>query len=289
MSKKKPFDYITPGVIYGVWTLLIVFGIMTLLQPKWLQEIGDQGRIEEALGIKEHADLALKDRRYARAIKLYNDVLRIDPENNDSIGNIALAHRELGHYDKALNLLTKLAKKYPQQAHLNYLNIAEVYKKKGNKEKTAEFYIKSSRVSPEPDYALFRAANIFMELENYDKALELVSKGISFRTNFVKRYEGMLKRDVLTLDEKPEIKETLLNQLESESYKKDLKLYDRTFFASTLRKDRDLARAYNIKGICYYYLGDLKEAKSNLSIAFKINPNLTESKKYLNLIEKSGI
>ncbi len=286
--KRLAFDYITPGAIFGVWVVLIIFGILTLLQPQWLKDVGSKGREEEALSLKEQADLLLKDRKFVPAINLYAKVLSIDPEIKDAIGNIALAHRELGHYNKALNILSKLADKYPEQAHLNYLNIAEVYKKMGDKSKTAEFYLKSSEVSPEPDYASFRAASIFLELENYEKALTIVSEGIDYRMDFVSRYMGMLKRDYYTLDDKPETQAVLKSQLDKGVSEEDLLQYDKTFMLQSFSWDRDLAKAFNLKGICLFKLGRIGEAESCFNTAIKINPHLEESRQYLKMINENS-
>jgi tetratricopeptide (TPR) repeat protein len=254
---------------------------MTLLQPKWLVEASNPGRTEEALSIKEQADDILRKRQFQASIKLYEQVLRIDPDLKDAIGNIALAYRELGQYDRALKLFNGLITKYPEQAHVNYINIAELYLKTGDQLKAAEYYEKSSEVAPEPDYSCFRGAQIFITLEMYNEAKALLLQGMHYRMDLKERYHGMLERDLFVLRDREEAVETIEQQLKIPVDELDMGIYDNYYFEQSLNNDIELAKAYNLLGICNHKTGYRLEAVSNFEKAVQINPKFTEARKNL--------
>ncbi|MBN2829211.1 MAG: tetratricopeptide repeat protein [Candidatus Cloacimonetes bacterium] len=283
--KRDAFDYIVPSFIFGVWGILIAFGILTLIQPKWLVEASNPGRTEEALSIKEQADDILRKRQFKASIKLYEQVLRIDPEIKDAIGNIALAYRELGEYDKALDLFNGLVSKYPEQAHLNYINIAELYLKTGDFRKAGEYYAKSAEVAPEPDYGCFRGAQIYINHEMYSEAIPLLKKGIDFRVSLKERYHGMLERDLFVMREKEEALEKVKQLLEIPVSEINTEDYDETFFKQRLAVDKDLAKAYNLLGICMKETNNKSMAVTYFKEALKINPYFSEASENLKNID----
>jgi len=287
--KSDAFDYVVPIAIFGVWTVLIIFGILTMLQPKWLADVGDKGRTEEALSLKGQADNVLRARQFAKSIKLYENVLRIDPEQKDAIGNIALAYRELGNYKKALKLFNGLIRKYPEQAHLNYINVAELYLKTDDKVMAAEYYKKAAEVSPEPDYACFRAAQFLIDLELYEEALVLINKGVNFRTSIRERYHGSLERDHYVVRNKDGMQEIVEDLLLIPTDKINITQYDSVFFENSLKKDKDLSRAYYYYGLSQIGLNNDEEAERYFESALMINPKFPEVSEKLNQIRSKYI
>jgi len=91
-------------VLFFIWFCLIgfaVFGAFESLYPEWFTVARDRGKRTEAKSVKDYADDYMRKGEYTKAIPLYMDAMRIDPNFIDAIVNRAVAHSMLGEHDQA--------------------------------------------------------------------------------------------------------------------------------------------------------------------------------------------
>ncbi|MCD4818417.1 MAG: tetratricopeptide repeat protein [Candidatus Cloacimonetes bacterium] len=146
-------DKIIRNALLLIWGLLFIFGILALMQPKWLKEISSPGKRSKALELKYQGDQFLKKGNYKYAISFYKKAIKTQPDLYSAIGNLGIAYREGGNYKKAIKLFKNLLKSDTEHIHTNYYNIAELYKKKGEIEKAISYYNKSAENNPFPIYS----------------------------------------------------------------------------------------------------------------------------------------
>ncbi|MDD4150849.1 MAG: tetratricopeptide repeat protein [Bacteroidales bacterium] len=97
MKTDKFISYI---IIFS-YLILILFGITSLFNPDWLLKISEPGRKTEANTPFEHANKFMYEGNFKLAIENYNEALKIDKENRNIYGNLAIAYIKLGNFEMA--------------------------------------------------------------------------------------------------------------------------------------------------------------------------------------------
>ena len=116
---------------------------------EWLEKLVSESPSQEAL-----CELALirgKDGDHPRAIELYGQALRRDPEDRESLYGRGLSAMETGDYASAVKDLTALAKAEPSyRLQEGNLALAEAYEGLGEPDKASQVYrsiLKRTQVS----------------------------------------------------------------------------------------------------------------------------------------------
>ena len=116
---------------------------------EWLEKLVSESPSQEAL-----CELALirgKDGDHVRAIELYGQALRRDPEDSESLYGRGLSAMETGDYASAVKDLTALAKAEPSyRLQEGNLALAEAYEGLGEPDKASQVYrsiLKRTQVS----------------------------------------------------------------------------------------------------------------------------------------------
>ena len=266
----------------SIWGFLILFGFISLAQPKWLVDITSPGKEVEALRIRNYGDLYLKSGNYIAAIAHYKKAIQIQPDLISAIGNLAISYTQLKQYDKAIKLLLYLVKVDTENVHTNYYNLAELYKQIGDTESAVECYIKSVETNPYPIYSYQYLGELFLKLQEWDSAIESFELALANKLTLENSYYGMLKSMKKSTTDEPEILEAvklfLLNPVEFEKY-------DNKIFEKMLLKDKEIAKTYNFLGEAYFMNNELKKAKINFEIALNIWPDFVKVKQNLKNLE----
>ena len=266
----------------SIWGFLILFGFISLAQPKWLVDITSPGKEVEALRIRNYGDLYLKSGNYIAAIAHYKKAIQIQPDLISAIGNLAISYTQLKQYDKAIKLFLYLVKVDTENVHTNYYNLAELYKQIGDTESAVECYIKSVETNPYPIYSYQYLGELFLKLQKWDSAIESFELALANKLTLENSYYGMLKSMKKSTTDEPEILEAvnlfLLNPVEFEKY-------DNKIFEKMLLKDKEIAKTYNFLGEAYFMNNELKKAKINFEIALNIWPDFVKVKQNLKNLE----
>ena len=112
-------------------------------------------------------------------IKKYEVQLKTEPKNSNLLGELASAYHNVKNYEKAIELYEDLIANFPENKQRYLSSLMHAYQQIGRNEdalKTAEKLIKER-----PDYAhtYATAANLYNNLKDYDKAIEMYRKAIA--------------------------------------------------------------------------------------------------------------
>ena len=263
--------------ILSVWGILIIFGILTLLNPDWLSELSNPGKNIEAISMKNAGDNYLKSNNYPQAIAQYTAALKIVPDLKSAIANIAVAYQKTGNYNKAIISFNHLLTLNPEYPGVIYYNLGEIYEKTGQPEKALASYIAAADTSAFPEKSFQKVGHIYMKQKNWSEAILNFKLAIDNRQNIENSYNGMLLKYQKAYTDTSLAYFEITELLETKTYLKNLSKYDEEIFNKQLSQDIDLAKTYNNTGYCLAMLEKYKEASGYLQIAIKINPSNTEA------------
>ncbi len=267
-----------------IWGLLIVFGLISLAQPKWLVGISSPGKLTEALVNQKAGDILLKKGNYKSAVSQYRRAIKIQPDLIDAYGNLAISYTRLKRYDDAIKIFKYLLIKDNENIHLNYYNLAELYKRKGDINSAIEYYLKSAEISPYPIsiYSYQYLGDLYLRLQEWDLAIEAFKQALANKLTLKNSYYGMLRSVEISSPDEPEILETVKLLLKSPV---EIGKYDNKIYEKLLLEDKELAKTYNFLGEAYFMNNDLEKAKINFEIANKIWPDFVKVKQNLENLE----
>ncbi len=272
------------AILYLIWGGLAVFGILTLIQPQWLQNISQVGRQSEALDLKVTGDALLAENKLAAAISKYETALETYPDLQTALGNLAIAYARSGKTDQAEKTINILIEKIPERAWIGYLNLGDIYLEKKDYEKARSNYQKSLENSPFPGNAYMFAAFCSKNLGDYELALQYYNQSIRVKSDFEQLYRGSLERDHFNYHDNEVVVSDIQERLLLESYQELLSRYDEDSFHMTLRRDPEVAKIYNEMGVIYHEIGDNEMAARAFRHALNINPNFKKALQNLQYI-----
>jgi len=242
-------DKILGFIIFGFWGLLICFGIISLINPRWLSKISEPGRISESNDYKNMGDIAMRGKKYSEAIPNYLMALKVNPESYSALGNLGIAYSKMGKEDKAIATFEYLIKKIPEQKNVAYINLAMLFEKKNNFEKALYYYKLASEIDPFPIFAFNRLGVLYLKTQNWEKAAEAFQNSIKDETNMEYIYK----------------------------------------FTEYTQHNKNLAKSYRNLAYAYKQLGNYEEAAKNLKKALRIWPSFSKARKELKALETTDI
>ena len=135
-----------------------------------------QSREEKAVDLYNKANIYREEGNYGKAVQLYINALELYPEFSAAEYNLALVYSESDDYDKAAEVLEHLYDKFPDSV-LILRGLGWVYNKSGKYNVSVDFYRKALNVSPGSITLLSELADIYIQLEENEKALPLLEQG----------------------------------------------------------------------------------------------------------------
>jgi len=290
---KSKEDKIIAFFLAGIWAFLLLFALLTLIKPTWLEDISKPGMNVEAATKKRRADNFLEKKEYVKAIMLYKEVLKLAPDMKGAVSNLALAYYKTGELSKAIIVYEDLAKRNPDFPGIVYYNLAEIYNKTGKKDKALEYYLKAADTMAFPAKAYRKAGKLLMDKHRWKEASANFLLALKNNPTAENRYRGMLKKSLVIFKEEKTLTDTIKAQLENLDFRKIAHRYDSYMFDKETAYSFDIAKTYNYLGYCYGMLGQLDDAFDNLKKAVEMVPDYTDAINNLQaikfLMEKKGI
>ena len=267
---------ITFSILF-IWGMLFCMGIITLINPVWLNKLSDPGKNVEATTLKNIGNDFLQNQQYKQAITQYTSALKIVPDMKSAIANLAIAYQKTGKYNKAIIALKYLLKNDPEYPNIIYFNLAEIYEKTSQQEKAIEYFLLASKTASFPITSFQKAGQILMEQKKYNKAIDCFKNALNNCLTIENAYKGMLLRDKENENDSIKIYNSFIKVIETKSYLDDLDKYDKSIFDEGIKNDVSLAKTYNNIGFCLAMKKDYKTAINNFNKALEISPGLIDA------------
>ena len=277
---KKWNKFIT-NCILAIYSLLIIFAIISINNPKWLSNISEHGKHSEARTMKNYGDYYLDKREYDKAILQYQKAIKIQPDLSEAYSNLGIAFSKKGDKKNALAAFGQALELKPDLPDATYYNIAEIYQNEGKKGEAIKFYVKSAETSPFPIYAYHMAGELLNEEKQWNLAAQAFEMALKYKHTLENSYLGMLKRDYyifLEDDIKAAVKKLLDKGIEGVNFEN----YDEKSFNNALKKDGELVGIYNQYGYTFAMMGNMDKAIEYFSKALEIKPDFQQARNNLN-------
>jgi protein O-GlcNAc transferase len=258
---------------------------------------------EQTLTIQQATNLAIKNHQAGnlpKAESIYQQILKVDPNQTDALHYLGLIAHQVGENDRAVKLISDALKIKPDyaEAHCNlgltlkdlgqlndavasynkalaikpdfalaYSNKGIALKALGQLDEAVSSYRKALNINPNYAEAYSNLGNAFQELGKFHEAVESFNKSITLKPNYAEAYSnlGNVLRELGRLDE------SLSNSRKA------------------LILKPDYAKAHNNLGNALQGLGRLDEALASYNKALAINPNYAEAHSNLgNALQEIG-
>lgn len=152
----------------GSLFLVGVLAILFFFSPGTKANDSTQSLFEEARSLRSRGE-------YQRAIELYQEILREDPENYEAARELAQVYSWNQEYDKSIQHYDKLLSKNPKDYDA-LLGKAQVLSWKGEYNKAENLYIKVIEAVPDYWDAYLGLTNVYLWNGKYNKTLGLLKK-----------------------------------------------------------------------------------------------------------------
>jgi len=176
--------------------LLIIFAFRTYNRNvDWQSEVGIWKKMAEhfPLSAKAHSNLGnsyAEKRMYDEAIKHYEIILGINPDDAQVNNNLANIYFLKGNYDNAIKKYIKAISLRPGYMTA-YHNLAMTYEKQGLYDEALKVYMSILQRNPNEASAYFNMGNVFQAKKFYDRAIEAYKKAISIQNNHLQAYNNL--------------------------------------------------------------------------------------------------
>lgn len=279
-------DNIIRLILYMIWGVILIFGIITLMQPVWLQSISEMGRESEAIDLKKMADDALFENRLSEAEVNYRAALKIDPDSQGAMGNLAITYAQMGKISQSKRTLMNLIERLPERAYVGYLNLGDMFKNRKEYQKALEYYEKAAELSPFPGHALKMSGYCSKQLGNTEEALRYYGESLNMYSDFYQLYLGSIQRDHFSF-RGDEIAENPLDKLQKAASEEELLTrFDKTVFLEEYSSNGEISKIYNEIGTIYFRHEKWNLAGKSFRNALLIDPTNRQAKQNLKLLER---
>ena len=153
--------------------------------------------IDEILtSAKQH----INNEEYAQAEEVTLDAIGIDQHNIEAYKLLAEIYRLKKEYTQAKETLEYLLKLTHTEDPDVYYSLADIAKERGNLKQAEEDYIKSISLSDDNHLYLLSLAEVYMDLEEEEKALETAQKALLLIPNSPKILDFLINISIIMSD-----------------------------------------------------------------------------------------
>jgi len=264
MNKKNDKITLESKIISAILFLIICTILSIIYMEKadtiLLRNRIDTGKLSEATILFDFATRQLNEERISEAIIYYNKAINFDPDYSEAYINLAVAYAKSGENQKAIKTLKKVLLKNPDEDHLVYLNMAQLYKKIDN-EKAEQAYKKAISLHPFPQDAYFSLGEFYWSVKKYDESVFNIKKGLELQ-NIESFYTGAVKSGIKTYSEFPEVIANLRKILDKVTSNEIMQKYDSIVFNHYyMNNNSHIAEKYDQVG--YYYFRKREFSKAS--------------------------
>ena len=209
--------------------------------------------INKSLTIQETFNIAVKNHQEGKtdiAKKLYNQVLKIDPNHSQALKNIAIIFINLKDFQKAKECYEKVVEIDPNSTDA-YYNLGLIFKELKEYQKAKSCYEKADNIQPNNTIIQTNLGIIFNDLGENQKAKDCYEKAIKINPDNGKAHYnlGAIYKDSGELQKA------------------------KICFRKAIEINPNEQEAHNSLGVIFQELGEYQKAKDCYEKAIEIKPN----------------
>jgi tetratricopeptide (TPR) repeat protein len=273
----------------SIWVLLMLFGVVTWVNPKWLQELSEAGIRVEARDYKDYGDDLLRQKNYPLAIAQYERSLQIQPDQVGILVNLALAYSRAGNVARGIAILQDALPKAETDANKTALhyNLGDLLARQGKTDEALEHYDQALKSPVRPDQVHHRIGVLYRTAGRYAEARKAFELALAEQLDPCLSYRGMLLRDRASYKDDdvhlPVIEQELARDLKAE----DLTRYDLEVIRRMQATDLKIADTHDQLAMVCTQLGDIPAAIEHLEKLLQIMPDSAAARQNLARLQRS--
>ena len=273
-------------VLFAIWGVLMIFGVVSLIGPPWLRAISKPGVRTEVRGYTSGGDAFARGGDFAHALERYQLALKIDPNYMPARINAAVVYGQLGRAQEGIDLLRDALTHETGQRGVVLYNLAELLRRVGKRDEAIATYRDAVAAGARPELVYGRLGEMFGETRDWPAARDAFRQAIGAWEDPVVQYRNMLTvaRDLPESDSVGvhAIDETLARGVTEA----DVARYDLGFVRQQLDHDADLGRLYGHLGAVEAQLGDVANGIGHLKRALQIWPANPEARQIREMLTR---
>jgi len=264
-----------------MWLFLMSFGVVSSINPRWLQELSRKGIATESRTYKNSGDALLQNGHYQLAISDYQKALEIKSDNIGALVNLAIAFGRNGNWAQAYKILNDALLMEDVQKNVIYLNLGELYKNREKWNKAIDCYKNALAYKIDQVSIYYKLGNLYIIKKQYEDALDALKKALMLNLNSKTEYLDMLRHSIALYKDDTLNLSIIEKQLADGINDSDIAFYDLKTIQRTKRNSRDVAKIHHRLGFVYVQLGAFTKAVEHLRISLQIWPDNTDAKRDL--------
>jgi len=142
----------------------------------------------------------LNEGEYQKAEDILLDAISIDSQNLDAYRLLAEVYRERKEYVQAKETLEYLLRLTHNEDAAVYSSLGSIAKERGNLKQAEEDYLKSISLSNENHFYFLSLAEVYLDLDEQDKALETAQKALGLSPNNPKILDFLINLSIIMSD-----------------------------------------------------------------------------------------
>ncbi len=269
-----------------IWLFLMLVGTMSAVKPDWLERFSKLGVESEARSYKNYGDAALHDGQYAKAIAQYEKSLRIKPEQDGVMINLAIAYRQAGAVEKATKMLQEASALGTTRKGLIYYNMAEILESTGKIHQAITLYKKAIGTIVEQDLVYRSLGRMYLGIQDYENALMAFESTLVYQTKTDAPYLDMLHRSLDVYRDDSVHLPIIEDQLARGVVIEDMGIYDTETIRQLHKTDPEIAKTHNHLGYILFQIGDVAAAEKHFAKSLEIWPNNIDAARNLEVIRQ---
>ena len=232
-----------------LWVFLMSFGVVSIIDPPWLQALSDLGTDVESRAAKNTADAYLREHRYQEAIDLYEHALEIRPDQVGVLVNLAVAYGRSGRLGDGVRILSEALQSGTTRPGVVSYNLADLLYRQNRIDAAIQCYHQALDTSVRPDRVYGKLGETYAAAGRYDEARTAYETALRIQRDVCTSYRHMLRQALTTHEDFPESMEAIGQHLAQDVTPDDLARYDLQMITYMQRGDKDIARTYYHLGV----------------------------------------
>ena len=123
-----------------------------------------------------------KKNNFIEAQKLYESIIKIEPNHLESIFRLGSLFAQINSFDKAINFLSKVIKIEPNHSKAHN-NLGIVFNSLRQYQKAKYYYEKAIEINPKHEEAYNNLGSVFFELSKFENAVKCYHEAIEINSN----------------------------------------------------------------------------------------------------------
>lgn len=259
--------------LIAVWVILMAVGMMTLIDPHWLDFLAREEREDIAMNIYESGRDYLESGQTFVAIRQFEDALAIDSLQFDAMLGLGEAYMKLNKQKVARDYFLRSLEGDPLLPHRAHIALGNIYEANGVVDSALYHYHRAVETGMEPTGAYYHLGALYLNLHKPDSAEKYLRKAWENQTSMATQYRGALKFGLVFHRDMPEEQEEIEKLLSDSITRADLEHYDYESFKLSRFYSQEAMAVQHLLGISLAVQGKFEEGEDFILRALEIQPN----------------